>query len=385
MKALIVLFISLIIIGFSSAETGFIEISGDPGFSVVLGDEPKGVTGEKPLMLSGIKVGRHKLAFLKQGYHRVDNDVEVSVNSVTQISMVANDPEFNIAMSQATEFSSQRKVGSMDITTWPTHCNLEITGEQWTANSDFYKETSIIRLNNLPEGVYKIVATAEGIQAQGELEVVDEEQSACFINLFESQFIDLNKKTTKVEQAERMAERAVDAANKAKEERLATEKATRSSKEENDKLRQELERLKARAESEARGDESRDRKEEVSIEDWVSVYVATMESNVLANHEELWADFSDYQYFKGGLAQRHQVITSIQQNIKKWPTRRTSLVKGSLTGKNDGDTAVISFQMDYTYAGTKGNTTSGSSNHDMTIKKVGKTYQIIKWRERVAR
>ena len=50
-----------------------------------------------------------------------------------------------------------------------------------------------------------------------------------------------------------MAERAVDAANKAKEERLATEKATRSSKEENDKLRQELERLKARAESEARG------------------------------------------------------------------------------------------------------------------------------------
>ena len=81
--------------------------------------------------------------------------------------MVANDPEFNIAMSQATEFSSQRKVGSMDITTWPTHCNLEITGEQWTANSDFYKETSIIRLNNLPEGVYKIVATAEGIQAQG--------------------------------------------------------------------------------------------------------------------------------------------------------------------------------------------------------------------------
>ena len=83
MKALIVLFISLIIIGFSSAETGFIEISGDPGFSVVLGDEPKGVTGEKPLMLSGIKVGRHKLAFLKQGYHRVDNDVEVSVNSVT--------------------------------------------------------------------------------------------------------------------------------------------------------------------------------------------------------------------------------------------------------------------------------------------------------------
>ena len=106
---------------------------------------------------------------------------------------------------------------------------------------------------------------------------------------------------------------------------------------------------------------------------------------MLANHEELWADFSDYQYFKGGLAQRHQVITSIQQNIKKWPTRRTSLVKGSLTGKNDGDTAVISFQMDYTYAGTKGNTTSGSSNHDMTIKKVGKTYQIIKWRERVAR
>ncbi len=185
----------------------------------------------------------------------------------------------------------------MDITTWPTHCNLEITGEQWTANSDFYKETSIIRLNNLPEGVYKIVATAEGIQAQGELEVVDEEQSACFINLFESQFIDLNKKTTKVEQAERMAERAVDAANKAKEERLATEKATRSSKEENDKLRQELERLKARAESEARGDESRDRKEEVSIEDWVSVYVATMESNVLANHEELWAEFFGLSIF----------------------------------------------------------------------------------------
>lgn len=384
MKTFIILFISLVSGNFSLAETGFIEISGNPGFSVVLGDEPKGVLGESPLMLSGIKVGRHKLAFLKQGYQRVYHELEVSPNSVTQISITANDPEVKLFVSRATEVLSEKKVGWMDITTWPTHCKLKIVGEQW-AKSDIAKEASTFTASNLPEGVYKIMATAGGIQAQGELEIVHGKKSACFMNLEESKFIDLNKEMTQVEQAERMAERAVDAAKKATEERLATERAANSSKEENERLRQELERLKAKAENVSRESKPKERKEEVSILDWVNIYVATSESNVSADHEELWADVSDYQYIKGGRAQRHQVISSIQQNIKKWPIRRTSLVKGSLHGENNGDTAVISFQMDYFYRGSNGKTTSGSTLVDMTIKRIEKTYQIIKWRERVAR
>ncbi|MDA8876446.1 hypothetical protein N9H94_03350 [Akkermansiaceae bacterium] len=146
-----------------------------------------------------------------------------------------------------------------------------------------------------------------------------------------------------------------------------------------------MERLKAKAENVSRESKPKERKEEVSILDWVNIYVATSESNVSADHEELWADVSDYQYIKGGRAQRHQVISSIQQNIKKWPIRRISLVKGSLHGENNGDTAVISFQMDYFYRGSNGKTTSGNTLVDMTIKRIEKTYQIIKWRERVAR
>jgi uncharacterized protein YraI len=274
MKTFINLFFLLVSSNFSLAGTGFIEISGDPGFSVVLGDEPKGVLGETPLMLSGINVGRHNLAFLKQGYQRVDHVVEVSANSVTQISMTASDPGVSFGESPSTELLSQRKVGWMDITTWPTHCKLEIVGEHW-ASSDLVKVASTHRASNLPEGVYKIMATAKGIKAQGELEVVDGKQSACFMNLEESKFIDLVKEMTKAEQAERMAEskaeqaermaeRAVDAANKATEERLATEKAALSSKEENEMLLQEFERLKAKVETASQVGESKERNEEFS-------------------------------------------------------------------------------------------------------------------------
>lgn len=260
MKTFINLFFLLVSSNFSLAGTGFIEISGDPGFSVILGDEPK---GETPLMLSGINVGKHNLTFLKQGYQRVDHVVEVSENSVTQISITASDPGVSFDVSQATKLLSQRKVGLMDITTWPTHCKLEIVGEHW-ARSDIVKVASTHRASNLPEGVYKITATAEGIKAQGELQVVDGEQSACFMNLEESKFIDLRKELTKVEQAERQAERALYAAEKATEERLATEKAARSSKEENEMLLQEFGRLKAKVETASQVGESKERNEEFS-------------------------------------------------------------------------------------------------------------------------
>ena len=263
MKTFINVFVFLVSSNFSLAGTGFIEISGNPGFSVVLGDEPKGVLGKNPLMLSGINVGRHNLTFLKQGYQRVDHVVEVSENSVTQISITASDPGVSFSVSQPTELLSQRKVGWMDITTWPAHCKLEIVGENW-ARSDIVKVASTHRANNLPEGVYKIMATAEGIKAQGELQVVDGEQSACFINLEESRFIDLRKELTKVEQAERQAARALYAAEKATEERLATEKAARSSREENERLLQEFERLKAEVEAASQGRESKEGNEEFS-------------------------------------------------------------------------------------------------------------------------
>ena len=384
MRAFTVFLILLVSSKLCLAQTGFIEISGDPGFSVFLGDEPKGVLADTPLMLSDIKTGEHKLSFFKQGYKRVDHNVVVSKNSVAQISITADEPVVDYALTRVTKVVSQKKVGVVDITTWPPRCNLEIVGKRW-AKSELVKNGSTFRVKNLPEGIYKIVATAKGIQAQGELEIVDGKLSACFMNLEESKFIDLNKEMTKVEQAELMAEKAINAANKATEERLATEKAARSSKEENERLRQELERLKAKAKSAPQGGKPREMNEEVSIQEWVGIYVATSESNIIANHEKLWADVSDYQYIKGGGASRRQVISSIQQNIKRWPIRRTSLVEGSLHGRDNGDTAIISFQMDYFYKSESGKTTSGSTLIDMTVRRVGKSYQIIKWRERVAR
>lgn len=261
MKTLINIFIFLASINFSLAGSGFIEISGDPGFSVVLGDEPKGVLKGTPLMLSGINVGKHNLTFLKQGYQRVDHAVEVSENSVTQITITASDPGVIFDVSQATELWSQRKVGLLDITTWPTHCKLEIVGEHW-ARSEIVKVASTHRASNLPEGVYKITATAKGIKAQGELEVVNGEQSACFMNLEESKFIDLKKEITDVEHAERMAEKAAYAASKATEERLATEEAARSSMEGNERLLHEFEQLKAEVETASQVGESNERNEE---------------------------------------------------------------------------------------------------------------------------
>ncbi|MCB1131045.1 MAG: hypothetical protein KDN05_07945 [Verrucomicrobiae bacterium] len=93
----------------------------------------------------------------------------------------------------------------------------------------------------------------------------------------------------------------------------------------------------------------------------------------------------DYEYVKGRLASRNEVLNDFEKNIKRWPIRSYSVKGNQFTWADLGDKATISFSMDYHYSDLSGRQAKGVTNINLLVRRSGGGWVISSYKETVDR
>jgi serine/threonine protein kinase len=93
----------------------------------------------------------------------------------------------------------------------------------------------------------------------------------------------------------------------------------------------------------------------------------------------------DYEYVKGRLATRDEVITDFGKNITRWPNRTYEVRDDKFTWTDHDDRATINFSMDYHYSDNVGKQAKGTTDVSIAVRKAPGGWVICGFNESVQR
>jgi serine/threonine protein kinase len=105
----------------------------------------------------------------------------------------------------------------------------------------------------------------------------------------------------------------------------------------------------------------------------IGIYAALLDGHV------------DYEYVKGRLATRGEVLADFGKNIARWPIRSYKVRDDKFTWMDHGDKATIRFSMDYHYEDNAGRQAKGTTNVSIDTRRSPEGWVICRFNESVQR
>jgi hypothetical protein len=107
--------------------------------------------------------------------------------------------------------------------------------------------------------------------------------------------------------------------------------------------------------------------------------------NNIGAYAALLDEHVDYEYVKGRLATRNEVLTDFGKNITRWPNRTYKVRDDKFTWMDHDDRATINFSMDYHYADNAGKQAKGTTDVSIDARKTPGGWVICRFSESVQR
>jgi formylglycine-generating enzyme required for sulfatase activity len=186
-----VLFLFVLILPVSAAETGFIQIKCDPGVQIFLDGNFKGITSSDVggLIIQNVSTGRHEIKSLKSGYQVQIDFLSVAADQVVTYSVKPFVPKIQISQKSAEHLTEMKlKVGKLLIQSLPIECKLDIAAlgvKDQSKNKDRWEAKGV------PVGKYKISARAMNRTMNHEVEIFENSTVEVFFNFVSEEIKDL--------------------------------------------------------------------------------------------------------------------------------------------------------------------------------------------------
>ena len=185
MKALSLIFV-LIAFSFAvSAQNSHIQVVAEPGITVLLDGQFKGVTSSdyNGLIIQNVSSGQHLIKVIKEGYSPREETVTVKAGEVLLYQVDAN---FASAIKITEEGNKEKqtisiKKGNLTIQSLPVSINIQIP----RLGVDYMKQQDKFHAENIPEGTYLTQFRWNEKVLNDSIKILNEMVTSLFVNMVE--------------------------------------------------------------------------------------------------------------------------------------------------------------------------------------------------------